>query len=176
MRPLILDRDGVINKERDNYILSPEEWEPIPGSLEAIARAKSLGFYIIVISNQSAIGRGWMSVDTLNLINQKMQRKLAKLGGKIDIFLFCPHLPTDNCDCRKPSATLLNNLKSRMEIDFTGCLLVGDRISDLEVAQKIGARPILVESGKSICHPPPRIAIFKDLSTALKKTLFKELE
>ena len=95
MKPLILDRDGVINKERDDYILSPKDWTPIKGSLEAISKAKSQGFYIIVVSNQSALGRGWMSIEDLNSINRKMQSTLAKFGGRIDAFLFCPHEPAD---------------------------------------------------------------------------------
>ena len=174
MKPLILDRDGVINEESDDYILSPKDWIPIEGSLEAISKAKSQGFYIIVVSNQSALGRGWMSIEDLNSINQKMQSALAKFGGKIDAFLFCPHKPADNCDCRKPKTALLDSFRLRTGINYKDCPFVGDRISDIEVAKKIGARPILVSSGKATSTPPPEVLIFDNLAIAIQEILFNQ--
>ena len=174
MKPLILDRDGVINEESDDYILSPKDWTPIKGSLEAISKAKNQGFYIIVVSNQSAIGRGWMSIENLNSINRKMQSALAKFGGKIDAFLFCPHSPDDNCDCRKPKTALLDSFQLRTGINYKDCPFVGDRISDIEAAKKIGARPILVNSGKAIPTPPPEVLMFDDLATAMQEILFNQ--
>ena len=126
---------------------------PIKGSLEAISKAKNQGFYIIVVSNQSALGRGWMSIEDLNSINRKMQSALAKFGGKIDAFLFCPHDPADKCNCRKPKTALLDSFRARTGINYKDCPFVGDRISDIEVAKKIGARPILVHSGKVSSNP-----------------------
>ena len=174
MKPLVLDRDGVINEESDDYILSPDDWIPIPGSLEAISKAKNQGFFIIVVSNQSAIGRGWMTIEDLNSINLKMQSALAKFGGKIDAFLFCPHLPAENCDCRKPKSALLDSFRQRTGIDFKNCPFVGDRITDIEVAKKIGAKPILVTSGKTNFKRPPEVPVFDNLFLALEETLFKE--
>ena len=173
MKLVILDRDGVINEENDEYILSADDWIPIKGSLEAISEAKRLGFYVVVISNQSAIGRGWMSIQTLNSINRNMQSELFKLGGKVDLFTFCPHSPSRQCDCRKPNTKLLENFKNRMGLDLAGVPFVGDRISDIETAKKVGASPILVRSGKPITEDPVDIPIFNNLSEALEETIFE---
>ena len=173
MKLIILDRDGVINEEKNEYILSPEDWTPIPGSLEAISKAKNLGFYIVVISNQSAIGRKRISVESLNLINRKMQFALSKLGGAVDIFLFCPHAPTDDCNCRKPKATLLQDFKERMGLNLTGVPFVGDRITDVETAEKAGAFPVLVNSGKLVVQPPEGVPIFENLAEALENIVFE---
>ena len=173
MKLLILDRDGVINEEREQYILSANDWKAIPGSLEAISRAKNMGFYIVVISNQSALGRGWMSMDDLNSINRLMQSELAKFGGKIDIFLFCPHPPEVNCDCRKPKVALLEKFKRRIGRDLGTVPFIGDRMSDIETAKLVGAHPILVRSGKPIGKVPANISVYADLSEALHETIFK---
>ena len=99
---LILDRDGVINYDSDQFIKSPEEWQPLPGSFEAIARLNAAGYRIVVISNQSGLARGLFDADTLELIHQKFKRLLATHNGSIEQIYFCPHGPDDNCDCRKP--------------------------------------------------------------------------
>ena len=172
MKLIILDRDGVINEEKNEYILTADDWTPIPGSLEAISKAKRLGFYIVVISNQSAIGREWMSMESLNLINRKMQLELSKLGGTVDIFLFCPHSPTHHCSCRKPSPTLLETFKERMGLDLTDVPFVGDRITDVETAEKVGAFPALVNSGKPIDLLPEGVPIYENLAEALENIVF----
>ena len=107
MKLVILDRDGVINKDSDDYIKSPDEWIPIPGSLKAIARLNHAGYRVVIISNQSGLARGLFNIDDLNAIHQKMIDELAKVGGHIDSISFCPHGPDDKCDCRKPQPSLM---------------------------------------------------------------------
>jgi len=113
MHLVILDRDGVINRESDAYIKSPEEWIPLPGSLEAIARLNRAGFTVVVASNQSGVGRGLFDLNALDAIHSRMQAELAKVGGKIDTIFYCPHKPEDNCDCRKPKAGLFTQIAER---------------------------------------------------------------
>ena len=147
MRTLFLDRDGVINKESPDFIRSPADWKPLPGSLEAIARARQAGFRIIVISNQSGIARGLLDIATLNAIHHRLIDDLAHFGGHIDAFFFCPHGPQDDCSCRKPKAGLLLNAQERLGLDLAKTPFIGDRISDLAAAKCAGAKPILVRTG-----------------------------
>ena len=148
MRILILDRDGVINKESDSFIKSPEEWVPIPGSLEAIARANAAGYRVVVLSNQSAIARGIIDVRTLHLINQKMIQRLMEVGGRIEAIFFCPHALVASCSCRKPRPGLFLDLAARLHVSLKNAPAVGDRLRDLEAARAAGARPILVKTGR----------------------------
>src|SRR3990172_1958929 len=130
MKLLILDRDGVINEEADDFVKSPEEWRPIPGSLEAIARASRAGCRVVVASNQSGLGRGLYSIETLNQIHQKMLLELAAVGGSIEAIFFCPPTPEDDCDCRKPKAGLFEDIARRLRVSLTNVPIVADRISD----------------------------------------------
>ncbi|MFH0344194.1 MAG: D-glycero-beta-D-manno-heptose 1,7-bisphosphate 7-phosphatase [Chromatiales bacterium] len=148
MRILILDRDGVINQESDSFIKSPDEWIPIPRSLEAIARANAAGYRVVVLSNQSAIARGIIDVRTLHLINQKMIQRLAEVGGRIEAIFFCPHAAVQNCLCRKPRPGLFTDLAARLHVSLKNAPAVGDRLRDLEAARAAGARPILVKTGR----------------------------
>ncbi len=148
MRILILDRDGVINQESDSFIKSPDEWIPIPRSLEAIARANAAGYRVVVLSNQSAIARGIIDVRTLHLINQKMIQRLAEVGGRIEAIFFCPHAAVQNCLCRKPQPGLFMDLAARLQVSLKNAPAVGDRPRDLEAARAAGARPILVKTGR----------------------------
>lgn len=148
MRILILDRDGVINEESDGFIKSPDEWIPIPRSLEAIARANAAGYRVVVLSNQSAIARGIIDVRTLHLINQKMIQRLAEVGGRIEAIFFCPHAAVQNCLCRKPQPGLFTDLAARLHVSLKNAPAVGDRLRDLEAARAAGARPILVKTGR----------------------------
>jgi len=145
---VILDRDGVINHDSDDYIKSPEEWEAIPGSLEAIARMNHAGQRIIVVSNQSGIARRLFDVETLNRIHEKMLQQLGEVGGTIEAIFFCPHGPKENCDCRKPRPGLLQQVAERLRLSLDGVPVVGDSQRDLEAATAVGARPILVRTGK----------------------------
>lgn len=148
MRLLILDRDGVINEESDAFITSPEQWQPIPGSLEAIARANAAGYRVVVLTNQSALKRRILDFRTLSLIHQKMHQYLADLGGQIDAIFLCPHGPDDGCHCRKPNPGLFHELAARLHVSLSGVPAVGDRLTDVMAARAAGARPILVETGR----------------------------
>ena len=145
---IILDRDGVINQDSDDFIKSPEEWLPIEGSLEAIAQLNQAGYRVVVITNQSGIARGLFNVDALSQIHNKMRRMLAQVGGHVEAILYCPHGPDDNCQCRKPKAGLFEDLANRLRIDLTDVYAVGDSLRDLQAASLVGARPILVKTGK----------------------------
>jgi D-glycero-D-manno-heptose 1,7-bisphosphate phosphatase len=148
MRLIILDRDGVINEDSDEYIKSPDEFIPIPGSLEAIARLNQAGYMVLIATNQSGIARGYFSMDTLNQIHDKLKRLLNAYGGRFDGIFFCPHSPEDHCNCRKPRPGLYEEISHRLRVDLTAVPAVGDSLRDLQAAQAVGALPILVRTGK----------------------------
>jgi D-glycero-D-manno-heptose 1,7-bisphosphate phosphatase len=175
MKLLLLDRDGVINYDSDDYIKSPDEWRPIPGSLEAIAKLKHAGWSVAVASNQSGLARGYFSQTTLDAIHQKIQDALALLDASIDAFFICPHHPNDGCDCRKPKPGLL----LQAQIHF-GCALqhvpfVGDSWRDIEAAQAAGAQGILVTTGNGQKHIKEandhHIPVYADLAAAIEALL-----
>lgn len=148
MRLIILDRDGVINEDSDDYIKSPDEWIPIPGSLEAVARLNRADYRVVVATNQSGIARGYFDLDTLSQIHEKMYRMLASHGGRIDAVFFCPHSPEDACACRKPQPGLLEDIAGRLRMPLESVPAVGDSLRDIEAARAVGAKPILLRSGK----------------------------
>lgn len=148
MKLIILDRDGVINEDSDDYIKSPEEWVPIPGSLEAIARLTRAGYRIAVATNQSGLARGLFDRDALQRIHDKMRGAVAAAGGEIAAIFFCPHGPDDGCACRKPQPGLLRDIGAHFHVDLGGVSAVGDSLRDVQAAQAVGARPILVRTGK----------------------------
>src|SRR5215212_4239612 len=148
MKLVILDRDGVINEDSATFIKSPDEWRPLPGSLEAIARLNHAGYHVVVATNQSGVGRGLFEVSTLNAIHDKMHRALAPIGGRIDAIFFCPHAQEANCSCRKPKAGLLEEISHRFNVDLKGVPCIGDALRDLQAAATVGAAPILVLTGK----------------------------
>jgi len=172
MKLVILDRDGVINHDSDRFIKSPEEWRPIPGSLEAIARLTQWGYRVVVATNQSGIGRGLFDMDALNAIHDKMAKAVALTGGRIDSIFFCPHAADANCQCRKPLPGLLHEIARRYHADLTGVPAVGDSLRDLQAALAVGAQPILVLTGKgkkTQADPelPPQTQVFPDLAAAV---------
>ena len=148
MKLVILDRDGVINHDSDLYIKSPEEWKPIKGSLEAIARLTHAGFRVVVATNQSGIARGLFDTATLIAINQKMFRAVGQAGGRIDAVFFCPHAADSDCDCRKPKPGMLLEISRRFNLPLDNVCMVGDALRDLEAAHAAGAKPVLVLTGK----------------------------
>lgn len=148
MKLVILDRDGTINHDSDDYIKSPEEWKPIKGSLEAIARMAQAGFRVVVATNQSGIARGLFDTTTLFAIHEKLQRAAAQLGGRIDAFFFCPHAADSACPCRKPRPGMLLEIGRRFNVSLSEVYMVGDARRDLEAAAAAGARPVLVLTGK----------------------------
>ena len=149
MKLVILDRDGTINEDRDDYVKSPEEWVPIPGALEAIARLNHNGWHTVVATNQSGIGRGLFDMATLNAMHLKMHQMLAKHGGRIDAVFFCPHTPEDHCDCRKPLPGLFRQIGERFGVDLTEVQAVGDVLRDLQAGVEVGCEPHLVRTGKA---------------------------
>jgi D-glycero-D-manno-heptose 1,7-bisphosphate phosphatase len=148
MKLIILDRDGVINQDSDNYIKTVDEFIPLPGSLEAIARLNQAGYRVAVATNQSGIARGFYDLTTLNAMHEKLRRLLASLGGNIDMIAYCPHGPDDGCDCRKPKPGMYQDIARRMEISLKDVPVIGDSLRDLQAAQAVNARPILVRTGK----------------------------
>ena len=148
MKLVILDRDGTINQDSDQYIKSPAEWKPIPGSLEAIARLTQGGWRIMVATNQSGLSRGLFDMSTLNAIHAEMHRAVGQAGGRIDAIFFCPHAADSNCECRKPKPGLLREIGSRFDLDLKGVPMIGDSLRDVEAAAAVGAQPYLVLTGK----------------------------
>ena len=148
MKLVILDRDGVINLDSEHYIKSPEEWKPIAGSLEAIARFTQAGFRVVVATNQSGVGRGLFDMATLNAIHDKMHKAVNQLGGRIDAVFFCPHAQDAGCACRKPQPGMLLEIAERFNVALAGVPAIGDSLRDLQAASAAGARPILVLTGK----------------------------
>lgn len=145
---VILDRDGVINADSDQFIKSPDEWHALPGSLEAIARLNQAGYRVVVATNQSGIGRGLFDMNALNAMHMKMHRALAAVGGRIDAVFFCPHTTGDQCDCRKPKPGMLRTIAQRFDIDPAETPVVGDSKRDLEAAAALGMQAHLVLTGK----------------------------
>ncbi|MBN9123995.1 MAG: D-glycero-beta-D-manno-heptose-1,7-bisphosphate 7-phosphatase [Nitrosospira sp. 56-18] len=171
MKLVILDRDGVINYDSEAFIKSPEEWKPIPGSLEAIARFTQAGYRIVVATNQSGIGRGLLDMVTLNAINDKMYKAAIQAGGRIDAMFFCPHTNSDQCDCRKPATGMFREISERFGLGLAGVPAIGDSLRDLQAAAGVGAIPVLVLTGKGkatqAMEPlPQNTMIFPDLAAA----------
>lgn len=169
MKLIILDRDGVINHDSAQFIKSPEEWKPIPGSLEAIARLNQWGYRVVVATNQSGVGRGLFEMDTLNAIHEKMIKACANVGARIDAIFFCPHPADSTCECRKPRPGLLKEIAARYNIDLTGVPTVGDSLRDLQAGVAVGCKPYLVLTGKGVKTQreeglPPETEIFPDLA------------
>ena len=144
MKLVILDRDGVINYDSDQYIKSPEEWKPIPGSLAAIARLNQAGYRVVVATNQSGIGRGLFETDTLVAIHDKMNKALALMGGRIDAIFFCPHTNDDQCDCRKPKPGMLLRATSEWGLDLGKSFMIGDHAKDMGAAKAAGCKAVLI--------------------------------
>ncbi|HEY9280816.1 MAG TPA: D-glycero-beta-D-manno-heptose 1,7-bisphosphate 7-phosphatase [Eoetvoesiella sp.] len=147
MKFVILDRDGVINQDSSEFIKNPDEWIPIPGSLEAIARLSQAGWRIVVASNQSGLARGLFSMDTLNAIHSKMRQELMQAGGHIDAVFICAHGPDDGCECRKPKPGMFLDIAQRYDIDLRDVPAVGDSLRDLQAASAAGCAPWLVMTG-----------------------------
>ncbi|HEX7327460.1 MAG TPA: D-glycero-beta-D-manno-heptose 1,7-bisphosphate 7-phosphatase [Casimicrobiaceae bacterium] len=178
-RLIVLDRDGVINRDSEQYIKSPDEWHPVPGSLEAIARLNHAGFRVVVATNQSGVGRGLLDFATLTAIHERMHRTLAQVGGRIDAVFFCPHAADSRCDCRKPKPGMLIEIGRRFDVAMTGVPVIGDSLRDLQAAEAVGALPVLVLTGKGERTLreggfPSQTLIFPDLAFAASALLATE--
>ena len=176
---IVLDRDGTINHDSDQFIKSPDEWRPIPGSLEAIARLNHAGYRVVVATNQSGIGRGLFDMGTLNAIHDKMHRALARVGGRIDAIFFCPHSADATCDCRKPKSGMLREAGRRFSAELAGVPVIGDGLRDLLAAEEVAGQPMLVLTGKGEKTLreggfPKNTVIFPDLAFAVSTLLADE--
>lgn len=175
MKLVILDRDGVINEDSPDFIKSVAEWQPVPGSLEAIALLCQAGYRVFVCSNQSGIGLGLLDFDALFAIHEKMQRALAELGGRIDGIFFAPEHPDQASEMRKPAPGMLKDLARRLNVSLDGVPFVGDSGGDLEAARAAGARPILVRSGNGkrteTKHSAANVEVFDDLLSFVRTHL-----
>ena len=158
MKLVILDRDGTINEDRDDFVKSPEEWVPLPGALEAIARLNHAGWHTVLATNQSGLGRGLFDMAMLNAMHARMNQMLAKHGGRIDAVFFCPHAPEEQCDCRKPLPGLMLLIGERYGIDLTHVPMVGDALRDLQAGLAAGCPTHLVRTGKAGQLDPVQLA------------------
>lgn len=176
-RLVILDRDGVINHDSDEYIKSPDEWRPIHGSIEAIGRLSTAGFDVVVATNQSGIARKYLDLPALEAIHDKMRRAVRDAGGRIGKIVFCPHRPEDRCDCRKPGVGLFLRIAHEMDVPLDNVPMIGDSERDIVAARAVRGRPILVLTGKGAASAealrasgePPEI--FEDLAAAVAHLL-----
>jgi D-glycero-D-manno-heptose 1,7-bisphosphate phosphatase len=181
MKLIILDRDGTINEDRDDYVKSPDDWVPIPGALEAIARLNHAGWHLVVASNQSGLGRGLFDMAALNAMHAKMNSLLAKVGGRIDAVFFCPHSPDEGCDCRKPLPGLFRQIGERYGVDLHQVPVVGDSLRDLEAGAAVGCQPHLVRTGKgaftevgSLLQKVPGTVVHADLAAFAEHLIQQE--
>ncbi len=149
MKLCILDRDGTINEDSAEFVKSPNEWRPLPGALEAIAKLNHAGWHVVVATNQSGLGRGLFDVVSLNAMHAKMHTMLAAVGGKVDAIFYCPHAPDDHCHCRKPESGLFEQIGERFGVDLTGMPCTGDSLRDLIAGAAVGCEPHLVLTGKA---------------------------
>ena len=169
MKLIILDMDGVINQDSDDYIKTELEWQAIPGSLQAIARLNHNGFHVVTATNQSGLARGKLTLRELNRIHKKMHTHLAQYGGVIEAVFFCSHDPDEGCACRKPKPGLFKEIERRLHTSVHGVPVIGDRLSDIQAALSVGARPILVRTGKGQKQLdegliPDNIPVYDDLA------------
>lgn len=184
MKLVILDRDGTINYEREDYIKSPEEWVPLPGSLEAIARLNHAGWHVVVATNQSGVGRGLFDMVALNAMHAKMNQLLARVGGRVEAVFFCPHTPEDHCNCRKPMPGLFQTIGQRFGRGLNGVPMAGDLPRDLLAAQSVGCEPHLVRTGQAatmseadliaLRHKVPGLTVHPNLSAFADFLILRE--
>jgi D-glycero-D-manno-heptose 1,7-bisphosphate phosphatase len=178
---VILGRDGILNLFREDHVKAPEEWEPVPGALEAVARLNHAGWHTVVATNQSGIGRGMIDMASINAIHARMMKQLMAVGGRFDAVFFCPHTPEDDCDCRKPKPGLLNDIGRRYGVDLRQVPMVTDTVRDLLAAQAAGCEPHLVRTGRAaqltdeqlsaILAQVPGTEVHADLATFAERLL-----
>ncbi|MBI1891004.1 MAG: D-glycero-beta-D-manno-heptose 1,7-bisphosphate 7-phosphatase [Burkholderiales bacterium] len=178
---IILDRDGVINYDSDAFIKSPDEWKPLPGSLEAVARLNQAGYRVVVCTNQSGVARGYFNIVTLNEIHQKMHHLARQVGAEIDAVFFCPHAADDNCDCRKPKPGMLREIAERYNVNLKGIPTVGDSLRDLQAGFVVGCVPYLVLTGKGEKTRdkgglPPGTLVFPNLANVVDHLLAERVD
>ena len=184
MKLVILDRDGTLNRESDEYIKTPDEWHALPGALEAVGRLNHAGYHVVLATNQSGLGRGLFDVAALNAIHKRMNKELAAVGGRLDAIFYCPHTPADACTCRKPLPGLLEQVAERFGVSLNGVPFVGDSLSDMQAAHAACCTAHLVLTGWS--EPlrgkalpdafPPLTQVHTDLNAFVDSFLKKSTE
>lgn len=172
----MIDRDGVINEDSGEFIKSVAEWRPIAGSLEAIASLHRAGWTVAVVTNQSGIGRGLYSEATLAQIHEHMRARVRAAGGELAGVYYCPHLPDDGCECRKPRPGMFRALERELDVSVAGAPYIGDRLSDVDAAEAVGARPMLVRTGtgaatEALLGGARGVPVFDDLAAAARSLL-----
>lgn len=155
MKLLILDRDGTLNRNRDDYVASPDEWEALPGALEAVARLNQGGWRVVLATNQSGIGRGAFDMAALNAVHAKLHRQLAAVGGRVEAIFFCPHAPQDRCDCRKPAPGLFRHIAQRFGVDLADVPAVGHAVQHVQAAAAAGCPTHWLQSEQAPPADPP---------------------
>ena len=182
---IVIDRDGTLNPDPEDYLRSPDDWQPLPGALEAVARLNQAGWRVVVATNQSGLGRGLFDIATLNDIHARMHKALAQAGGRVEAVFFCPHAPEDECDCRKPAPGLFLQISQRFGVPAAQMVAVGDSVRDAQAALAAGCEAHLVLSGQSVAHrdgtlPPglpagvnvhPDLSAFADAIVARAKAI-----
>ncbi|WP_185265838.1 D-glycero-beta-D-manno-heptose 1,7-bisphosphate 7-phosphatase [Halopseudomonas xiamenensis] len=175
MKLIILDRDGVINEDSDAFVKSVEEWIPLPGSIEAIARLSRAGWTVAVATNQSGLARGYFTEQTLEAMHQRLRELVAEQGGRVDLIRHCPHGPDDGCDCRKPLSGLFRQIAEHYDVSLAGVPTVGDSLRDLQAGAAMGCQPYLVRTGKGLVTEsrplPAGTLVFDDLAAVASHLL-----
>jgi len=178
MKVIVLDRDGVINHDSDAYIKSAEEWRPIDGSLDAIARLNHAGYIVVVASNQSGLARGYFDIEALTAMHQKMDDLLSKAGGRVDAIFYCPHGPDDGCSCRKPKPGMLLDIGQRFNVSLSDLTFIGDSVTDIKTARNVLANAVLVRTGKGLkaekilqSESEEPVPVYDDLASAVTAIL-----
>ena len=184
MKLIILDRDGTLNEDRDDYVKSPDEWVPLPGALEAVARLNHAGWHIVLATNQSGIGRGLFDMAALNAMHAKMNQMLAHHGGRVDAVFFCPHEPDAQCSCRKPLPGLYEQISERYGVDLKDVPTVGDSLRDVQAGAAVGCETHFVRTGKAarmsdvqlaqLLQQVPGTTVHKDLGAFAEFIIIRE--
>ncbi|MDE2371639.1 MAG: D-glycero-beta-D-manno-heptose 1,7-bisphosphate 7-phosphatase [Burkholderiales bacterium] len=154
---VILGRDGILNQYREGHVTAPEEWEPIPGALEAVSRINHAGWHVVIATNQAGIGRGMIDMSAVNAVHAHMNQQLMEQGGRVDAVFFCPHTPEENCDCRKPKPGMMLDIGRRYGADLAQVPMVADTLRDLLAARAAGCEPHLVLSGRAVSIPDDQL-------------------
>lgn len=175
MKLLILDRDGVINYDSDAYIKNLDEWIPLPGAIEAIARLSRAGWTVAVATNQSGLARGYYDQAALDAMHARLRQLVAEQGGELGLIVHCPHGPDDGCDCRKPKPGMLRQIAAHYGTSLAGVWFVGDSSGDLNAALAVGCQPVLVKTGKgllTLAQPlPAGTLVFDDLAAVASQLI-----
>jgi D-glycero-D-manno-heptose 1,7-bisphosphate phosphatase len=183
---VILDRDGVINEDSDAYIRSLDDWQPIPGSIEAIAQLSRAGFTVAVATNQSGLGRGYFDLAALEAIHERLCKQVEDCGGQLSGIFYCPHLPGAGCACRKPATGLIESIERAVGLSAADAPFIGDSLKDLQAARSYGCKPNLVKTGKgsktlaTLLGPEPgvddpgSIPVYADLAEAVRAIVAPE--